>query len=151
MDSFLTWGQVSLHLPPCNSYALVQVSGEWRKLMFFMVLYMAFFTSVFSVDLNNSVRQRFYDSCLISEDIEAETDSVLCRVVKWQRQGFNSASLNPPFMSFSLLRLVETLKKKKKKPSASPWEQTLKIERGRIIEGTLFTSVPERYLLPTWL
>ena len=39
--------------------------------MFFMVLYMAFFTSVFSVDLNNSVRQRFYDSCLISEDIEA--------------------------------------------------------------------------------
>ena len=51
--------------------------------MFFMVLYMSVFTSVFSADLlNNSVRQRFYDSCLISEDIEAETYSVLCRVVK---------------------------------------------------------------------
>lgn len=50
--------------------------------MVFMVLYMAFSTSVFSVDLlNNPVRQ-IYDSCLISEDIEAETDSVLCRVVK---------------------------------------------------------------------
>ena len=95
----------------------------WGELMFFMVLYMSVFTSVFSADLlNNSVRQRFYDSCLISEDIEAETYSVLCRVVKWQRQGFNSVSLNPPFMSFSLLCLVETLKKKSLLPQENkPW------------------------------
>ena len=46
-----------------------------------MSLRKAFTSSRRFKSLNNPVRQ-IYDSCLISEDIEAETDSVLCRVVK---------------------------------------------------------------------
>ena len=61
-------------------------------------------------------------------------------MVKWRRQGFDSASLNPPFAPFSLLRLAETLKKKKKKSASA-----LKAEEDRIMEGA-FSAVSLRDL-----